>query len=804
VNEAPASSVVTPENSSAVQRPEHGDGTGSPSRRPFLFLLFFLSGASGLICQVVWARMAFAAFGVITPVLSVVLSVFMLGLSLGAWAGGRKVDALRAKSGWSAIVFYGFAEFGIGLGAYAVPPLFQLGRHALLAVGQTNSLVYLVLSALVLAVTILPWCVCMGATFPLMMAYVREVAPEGRGAGENHAEMDAAVANGPSTGGTPVPLTRADTSAAQYSFSYLYAANVLGALAGTLMSAFVLIEVVGLRDTLHLAAFGNFFAAAIAWLLGRGTVGVRSAAAMETAVGESPAPAAASSAPESLTTQTAKWILFTTGFVSMAMEVVWVRAFAPVLKTQVYSFALVVAAYLGATFHGAQLYRRHLRLGRTRPTGTLLGLLSVTALLPVFLNSIVFVGRAWGNLTPDLRFMLPLLASIYPFCALLGYLTSSLMDRCAAGLPDRAGRAYAVNVLGCILGPLFAGYVLLPWLSERYGLVLLSLPLAGFYVALGRTLTGKRRLVLDFATAATVAAALFFPLSYEDLLLKHAVHPEVRRSCAATVISTGAGRGRSLLVNGYGMTSLTSGTKIMAHLTLGLHKGPPKSALIVCFGMGTTYRSALSWGIRTTAVELVPGVRDAFGFYHDDAAEVLRNPQGRIVIDDGRRYLQRDSDAYDAIVIDPPPPVETAGSSLLYSREFYEVAKRRLNRGGIVQAWVPESSPAVFAAALGTLCDAFPYVRCFPSIEGSGLHMLASMQPIEVCTPAEFLARLPSAARQDAVEWCPEEALKDYLNVALTKQKPGQELVPPDFKPRIMDDRPFNEYFLVRRIVFGY
>ena len=144
--------------------------------------------------------MAFASFGIITPVLSVVLSVFMLGLSVGAWAGGRLVGPWVRKTGWSAAYFYAGAELMIGLGgAFAVPKLFRLGEYCLLSAGQTNSFDYLFLSALVLAISIFPWCMFMGATFPLMMAYVREWD-------ENNQE----------------------------SFSYLYLANVLGAMSGTL------------------------------------------------------------------------------------------------------------------------------------------------------------------------------------------------------------------------------------------------------------------------------------------------------------------------------------------------------------------------------------------------------------------------------------------------------------------------------------------------------------------------------------------------------------------------------------------
>src|SRR6266481_2647800 len=95
--------------------------------RRVLFFLFFFSGFSSLVYQVVWTRMAFASFGIITPVLSVVLSVFMLGLAVGSWAGGRLIPVLTRKTGRSAVWFYAMAELVIGLGAFAVPKLFAAG-----------------------------------------------------------------------------------------------------------------------------------------------------------------------------------------------------------------------------------------------------------------------------------------------------------------------------------------------------------------------------------------------------------------------------------------------------------------------------------------------------------------------------------------------------------------------------------------------------------------------------------------------------------------------------------------------------
>jgi spermidine synthase len=198
-------------------------------------------------------------------------------------------------------------------------------------------------------------------------------------------------------------------------------------------------------------------------------------------------------------------------------------------------------------------------------------------------------------------------------------------------------------------------------------------------------------------------------------------------------------------------------------------------------------------------VELVPSVKEAFGFYHADATECLQNPRGRIVIDDGRRFLKRTREKYDLIVIDPPPPVEAAGSSLLYSREFYEVAKEHLKPHGLVQAWFPSGETAIGQAVLRSVNDSFPYVRGFGSIDGWGIHFFASMEPIDVPTAEELVSRMPARARKDLLEWSTTGNLVtdvDYVlsrNLSLAKSLNRNPLV------RITDDRPFNEYFLLRR-----
>jgi predicted membrane-bound spermidine synthase len=731
--------------------------------------MFFLSGASGLVYQVVWTRMAFATFGIISPVLSVVLSVFMLGLAVGSWAGGRLIGPAVRGTGMSAALFYAAVELVIGMGAFAVPVLFEVGRRTLLPAGEVNSARYLALSAVALAVAIFPWCLCMGTTFPLMMAFVRE---------------------------------RSGQASATGSFSFLYLANVLGAMTGTLLTAVVLIEALGFRHTLWVAAAGNVTitvtAVALALRSGR-PVGIAPPSSGFGAFARPDAPAAV----PTLSGRSLMLVLFSSGFASMAMEVVWTRAFAAVLKTQVYSFAMIVFAYLGATAAGAAVYRWHLSAGRVWRWRTVFVFLAVAALLPPIVNDARILVQRFDLATMDVPSAIVLLASICPFCALLGYLTPRLVDDYAAGHPRRAGSAYAVNAVGCILGPLFAAYVVLPMVSGRWALILLAVPFLAFWAisaAVDRSAAMGRKVIGLAAVAAAAAFAVFVSRDFEEHLVAGSPEATLCRDTIASVAGIGRTRQeKMLLVNGFGMTSMTPITKFIAHLPLAYHEGRPASALVICFGMGTSYRSALSWGVDTTAVELVPSVPRLFRFYHADAVQRLADPHGRVVIDDGRRYLARCGRRFDVIVVDPPPPVAAAGSSLLFSTEFYALARQHLNRGGIVQMWYPGGGTRTAHAAMRSMALSFRHVRCFSSVEGWGTHMLGSDDPIGPKTPEQLVAAMPAAARADLMEWADVPDPSRYMGKVVANELDVDRSLARDPDVLVTDDRPFNEYFLLRR-----
>jgi predicted membrane-bound spermidine synthase len=744
--------------------------------RAAAFLLFVVSGFCGLVYQIVWLRLAFAAFGVVTPVLSILLSAFMAGLALGSWLGGHAGAALAARSPRAPAFGYGLVECGIAIGAVAVPWSFARGEQWLLGLGEASSGGYLLASAGIIAASILAFATLMGATFPLMMAFLRTSAP-------------------------------GDAS----TFSFLYLGNVIGAMLGAATTAAVLIECLGFRATLLVAAAGNVAIGLTAMLLPRmvraaanvppapaATAATMTSSATSSAAHRAADRAANRASDSGLTARARALLLFATGFTSMAMEVAWTRAFTPVLFTTIYAFAGVLTTYLFATWLGSAIYRQHLARGRAAGAPALLALLLIASLLPLVLND-----PRWHH-EPAI-----VLASIVPISALLGYLTPQLVDDHANGEPRAAGRAYAINVLGCIVGPLCAGYWLLPALGVKGTLLACSLVFPAFLLAPRTTGARAPRRVDLLLGALLLLVAMLSSRTHEDP--REYENGEVRRDHVASVVSSGSGMARRLLVNGVGITTLTPLTKVMAHLPLVMREQPPASTLVICFGMGTTFRSLNTWGGRTTAVELVPSVADAFPFYASDAAAVLHRPGARIVIDDGRRFLKRTTEQFDLVTIDPPPPVEAGGSSLLYSLEFYRTLKTRLSPTGLLQQWFPGGEDAILRAVVNTVVQSFPHVLVFRSFESqpgtpvnmAGIHILAADWPLTPPSVAQAIARMPAAARTDLVEWNPGVPLEQAWDYILRQRIDPKDLLPANPRLGITDDRPFNEYFWLRRTFAG-
>jgi spermidine synthase len=388
---------------------------------------------------------------------------------------------------------------------------------------------------------------------------------------------------------------------------------------------------------------------------------------------------------------------------------------------------------------------------------------------------------------------------IFLFCALLGYMTPLLIDQYSLGSSLRAGKVYAVNIIGCILGPLVAGYVLLPIAGIKLAFITLSIPFVILFLFSLKSLLSFRRkdLLCAISGIIVIIVSFFYSFSYEEIAIDR--NSQVRRDYVATVVSSGQGMRKQLFTNGIAITHLTPITKMMAHVPLALHAKRPQKALVICLGMGTTYRSLLSWDINVKAVELIPSVKEAFSYYFVDAKQILENPMGEIIIDDGRRYLKRTTDKYDIITIDPPPPVEASGSSLLYSMEFYSLIKTRLKEDGILQQWFPGGEEKILEAVTRSLVVSFPHVKIFRSVENWGIHFIASMKPIDIPTTDVFINRMPQNAKIDLMEWYPDRHIETIVDDFLSKEQKIENILSKDEKIYISDDKPFNEYFFLRR-----
>ncbi|MGA2508435.1 MAG: hypothetical protein ABSF80_13275, partial [Chitinispirillaceae bacterium] len=144
-----------------------------------------------------------------------------------------------------------------------------------------------------------------------------------------------------------------------------------------------------------------------------------------------------------------------------------------------------------------------------------------------------------------------------------------------------------------------------------------------------------------------------------------------------------------------------------------------------------------------------------------------------------------------------------AGSSLLYSVEMYTLIKQRLKEGGILQIWLPGGEKSLRAAVARSIAVSFPYVKVYRSIEDVGNHFLASMQPIPQLSAAELVGRMPARARQDLLTWCPNGDLEHYMQTMLSKEVPLSSLLSKDNGLMVTDAKPYNEYFLLRRMVPG-
>jgi spermidine synthase len=754
-------------------------------RHPRLVLaIFILSGAAGLMYEVVWSRQLVLVFGNTTQAVSTILTGFFGGMAIGSFLGGRLADRVR-----SPLRMYGVIELVLVVVVLATPITFRLlhevyrGAYGALE-GSFEAIALLRFALAILALA--PATILMGATLPA--------------------------------------LTRQLTGDAHLSsaFGRLYAANTLGAILGTFAAGIVLIELLGLTGTLVVGAACSGIAGLAALRLARDTEPAAAPASVHVAA-RTPLPKAIpvdarSAARPSL----ALGLAFVSGLTSLGYQVLWTRLLSSGTGNSTYVFTLILGTFLIGIALGAAAFTR-LRPYIGRPVAAI-AVAQVAVAILAFAGLVLVIGHP-GPLDPSRplesawAILGPMLLVVLPTTFVMGFTfpaSSALLGDDPQRIATSAGSLLATNTLGAIVATFAIPFLVIPTVGSPVAVALLAVINVVTALVLLAVATGIdpiRRLVTA-AVAAAVGLAILVGIAGPGTV----VDPGAARVLEAggtifaaaedEIASVQAGQvvAKELWVTGTSMTLLTVDAKLMPVLPLVL-RPESESALTVAFGMGSAFRAGLAAGLRTDAVELVPSVPEMFGWFYADAAAVLADPKGQVIIADGRNHMELTDRRYDIIVTDPPPPIESSGASVISSLEYYRAGHARLNPGGVMMQWTPYGGTVdEFRAHLRTFHAVYPHVIIAFGPGGYGFFMFGSDDPMAFSDAAiaEVLGRPGILEDISSAFDSPEQTIDGWTErihslVWIVDDEVSRFT---GDGPLITDDRPLPEYFLLRRL-FG-
>jgi spermidine synthase len=653
-----------------------------------LCTIFFLSGAAALVFETLWFYQAGIAFGSSIWASSLVTASFMGGLALGnalsGWLGHRLRNPLRA---------YALLELVIGASGlalvFSLPWLTPALSRVLGAFVDEPALVNLLRLAFAFTLLLGP-ATAMGATLPLVVG----------------------------------ALTRSDPSFGRV-LGRLYGWNTLGAVVGALAGEALLFERFGIRGTGWVALAANGAAAAGAFWLSR---------RVEASTSDAPAPRALPSLPR------AAWGIlagaFAAGFVLLGLEVVWFRIALLYLRGDSLTFAMMLAVVLAGLgiggLAGGRLLGRWPDAARFAPALALATGALVVATYAM-LREPDPAAQPWLRAaTLSLGLMLPVALCSGALFTLLG----AALDRLAPAGTRSAGLLTLANTTGAMLGPLVAGFALLP----SFGMEASLFGLAGVYglVALAPWWAGVRpaqrrsRVVLALCGVAFALGLALFPRG--AMQTRHLQAPlqywfraegrqtviaAVREGLTETIVYLerrllGETRYHRMLTNSISMSGTSFFAKRYMKLfvwwALAVHPDA-KKALLISYGVGNTAK-ALVDSATLESIDLVDISRDAFEMsrvvFPDPAEWPPSDPRVRIHVEDGRHFLQTTHERFDLITGEPPPP-KMAGVVGLYTKEHFELVRDHLAEGGVATWWLPVNGllESDTKAIVRAFCEAF-------------------------------------------------------------------------------------------------
>lgn len=647
-----------------------------------LFLIFFLSGISGLVYEVVWLRMLLRTFGVTIYAVSTVLTVFMSGLAIGALVIGRKTNGNINVLRWYAVVEI---LIGVTAGISTIIITFFPSWVASLTINlPMESMLLIVVRVVVAVIVLFPTTFLMGMTLPLMSGFF----------GRNQYSI------GKLTG-------------------LLYSINTLGAVLGILITGFIGIYYLGEIGIAYVAVLINIVVGLMAFWMSKDY------SSDITPVEEN------KNNDESNSSHSLKnkvlVIAGVSGFSALAFQVVWSRILAVILGNSVYAFSIMLSVYLiGISFGSIVLSRYVDRLKNPIAIFAMMEF-AVVVFSITSLHTLEFIGvtnPGPDNIRPILYTYSPIWSifdfwhlTFYSVCIILPvtfFFGASFPIACklysAGGVRTEkvVGKVYGYNTIGAIFGSFVTGFILIPVLGTQPTFILASVISATLAIYLfilsnkNECLSGYKLIVavVSLVTVALVIAAPDHPfrsilkqkLDSANTHLKSSIiaHEEDKTATATMLQYEDKEKSRFLYINGLFVSNTSAMIgQILITYPLMFHDNP-KKVLIIGLGVGESYKMSLKQGFDTTVVELVPPALDFFKRFDDSSEIYLSHPLSHIVIGDGRNFLLRNEKKLDYVIVDGSPPFFASGMVNLYSYDFAQLVEKRLNPGGIFAIWMPD------------------------------------------------------------------------------------------------------------------
>ncbi len=648
-----------------------------------LFTAIFISGASALIYQLIWVRLLGLVFGVSSFAVATVVAVFLLGLGLGSYVFGRWSERARDP-----LRVYMYVELGIAatsLIAYllieAVPVFGYLHEYAYNNLGFYGlSVARLLLATLVL----LPPVFLIGGTMPLLAKFFLR-----------------------------------DSEHLGSSFSRIYYLNTLGACAGALLTGFVLVRLFGVIGTLFIAVGGNLLVALLIALSKRGTGEAR--------------PETGESSPYSYMLI----FLFLSGFISLGYEMLWVRILSTYGLSTSQAFALILAGFLLGFSVGAWVVARKVDSSRN-----LEAWFSAVSIVTAFSGAVVLllfrqfeaITLLLADTTPlsqlSLGMALAFTVSFIPavFMGILFPLGVRIYAHDVDRIGAKAGTTFFSNTLGCVLGSLLTGFVLIPFLGMwNTTLLLINLSLLIAVAFLLRGASHARAQWISLVVVALVANLLVFTdgktfhaeLKGRDLRTPAEGFNVIyyAEGLSGTVTAVEKGNYRGLFVDGQNVSGtdpvLLADSKMLAHVPLLLAKDP-EIALTVGYGTGTTSGSMLLHDVAVHAVEIEKKIIEAAPLFSKVNYSSYADPDLNIVLDDARNYIATTDEEFSVIVTDVTN-LKYKRNPYLYTREYFEIMRDSLTADGVGAAWLPVGGLSFndLRTLIATFDDVFPHTTAW-------------------------------------------------------------------------------------------